>query len=269
MKKISLLIISILIASILSLNVYAEDGIEVFVSVSNGNLCLSGEKINVRDIDNDGKITINDALYCAHQEKFEGGAEEGYESSMGAYGLKIDKLWGVNNGDAFGYYVNNSSAMSLGDTLKNGDRIYAFSYTDLNNFSDTFSYFETFSVTVKENEDLSLMLSTAGYDEMWNPISLPCKNAKITVDGKVTDLMTDDDGKVTISFEKKGKYVISAVSETQNLVPPVCLINVTKEIENATPADYSVYILALASISAIISIFFVNVLLKCSKRYEK
>ena len=51
---------------------------------------------------------------------------------------------------------------------------------------------------------------------------MPVKGATITVNGEKTAIKTDANGNATISIEKNGTYVISAVSSTQTLVPPVC-----------------------------------------------
>ena len=97
----------------------ADDGTKVYVTIADkdGKLVLVQEAITVTDIDNDGKLTINDALYCAHEAKFEGGAAAGYLSEMTEYGLSLKKLWGTDNGSGYGYDVNNEGAMSLSDEV--------------------------------------------------------------------------------------------------------------------------------------------------------
>ncbi len=213
----------------------ATETTDVFVTISDatGKLVLTQEKITVTDIDNDNTLTINDALYIAHEEKYQGGATEGYESSNSAYGLSLNKLWGVANGGSYGYYVNNSSAMSLSDTINNGDYINAFVYTDLTSWSDTYCYFDVKTAQVNQNEKISFTLLSAGYDEQWNPISVPVKDAIITLNGEKTEILTDTEGKATITIENSGAFVISAVSDTQILVPPVCIANVLP-VEEAT-----------------------------------
>ena len=83
---------------------------------------------------------------------------------------------------------------------------------------------------------MTLTLSYAGYDENWNPIVLPVDGATITMNGVATAYKTDADGKVTVTLEKAGDVVISASSQTQTLVPPVCTVSVAaKEVD--TPPD--------------------------------
>lgn len=265
MKKILLILLSLSFLVFSCVNVLADDSLTVYVSISNGTLVVAYEKLSVTDIDNDGVISINDALYLAHDLKFDGGAEKGYASSMGAYGLKIDKLWGVDNGDSYGYYVNNVSAMSLGDALKNGDHVYAFLYTDLVAWSDTFSCFDKCTLTLNENESAELTLTYMGFDENWNTVVNPVKDAVLTINGVESTLKTDDEGKVVFSADKKGEYIISAKSADLNLVPPVCVVSVkekeikpiepSKPVEPAKPGDSGIALFVALSFISAFSLF--------------
>ena len=201
-----------------------ETKAEVYVTIAdeNGELALSQEKITVTDIDNDGALTINDALYAAHEAKYEGGAAAGYASSVGQYGLAIDKLWGTANGGSYGYWVNNQSAWSLADTVKEGDYINAFVYTDLTAWSDTYCFFDEYTVTGTTGDELEILLSMYVYDENYNKVLTPVEGADITVNGKDTDVKTDAEGKASIKIKEGGSYVISATSDSMILVPPVC-----------------------------------------------
>ena len=93
----------------------------VYVTVAdeNGEIVARYEKVEFTD-----GMTVDSALSALHAEKCEGG----YASAESAYGLSMTKLWGVENGGSYGYYVNNASPASLADTLKEGDHIYAFVY---------------------------------------------------------------------------------------------------------------------------------------------
>lgn len=200
---------------------------EVYVTIANGDLKIAAEPVIAADIDNDGEVTVNDALYAAHEQYYEGGAEAGYGTEYGQYGLSITKLWGAENGSGFGYYVNNVSAYSLTDKMEDGDYLTAFVYTDTINYSDTYCYFDKNTVSAKAGEEVTLTLSAAGYDDRWNPITVSVENAEITVNGVKTGLKTDKDGKVTLKLDTAGALVISAVSEDTVLVPPVCKVSVS------------------------------------------
>lgn len=219
----------ILVPPVCLATIATDDTAKVYVTVSDkdGKLVLTQEEITVTDTDKDGYLTINDALYCAHEAKYEGGAAAGYASNYGDYGLSLNKLWGTANGGSYGYYVNNNSAYSLADTVKTGDYVTAFVYTDLTAWSDTYCYFNVNTITTEAGKEISLTLSAAGYDSGYNPIVLPVEGAIITLNGEKTEYKTDKDGKVTFTVDKEGSYVISAVSDKQILVPPVCKATVT------------------------------------------
>ena len=242
MKKILCLTLTvILMLGTFSLGAFAaQTSCDVYVTISDadGRLAIAQEKITVTDIDSDGALTVNDALYLAHEAKYTGGAAAGYESAVSTYGLSLNKLWGTANGVSYGYCVNNKSALALSDTVKNGDFVNAYVYTDLVTWSDTYSYFDVNTKNVSEGESFTLTLSAAGYDASYNPLVLPVQNATITVDGTAVQYKTNEQGAVTLTLSA-GDHIISAVSDTQTLVPPVCKItvNVTQTTPDSSPAD--------------------------------
>ncbi len=229
-KTFAAAVIAALLLNLFGTGVFAADdalSANVFMTVANGELLLAQEPVEVTDYNSDGKLTIDDALYAAHEQYYEGGAEAGYGTEYGQYGLSITKLWGAENGSGFGYYVNNVSAYSLTDKMEDGDYLTAFVYTDTLNYSDTYCYFDKNTVSAKAGEEVTLTLSAAGYDDQWNPITVPAENAEITVNGVKTGLKTDKEGKVTLKLDTAGALVISAVSEDTVLVPPVCRASVS------------------------------------------
>ncbi len=242
MKKfLAVAMTGIMMLGTLKINAYANEELQaqVYVTISDekGKLALAQEKITVTDIDNDGVLTINDAFYAAHEAKYEGGAKEGYASSQGQYGIQLDKLWGTANGGSYGYCINNQSAMSLNDVIKEGDYINAYVFTDLTAWSDTYCYFEANTIETEAGKEVELKLSASGYDASWNPITIPVEGAVITVNGEKTEYTTDKDGKVTILVAAEGSYVISAVSDTMTLVPPVCKATVIMNPEPETTSS--------------------------------
>ena len=218
-----------------------EASAEVYVTISdeNGSLVLTQEPTVVTDIDGDGVLTINDALYAAHEANYDGGAEAGYSASFTDYGLSLETLWGVTNGGSYGYYVNHVSAWSLEDAITDGDYINAFVYTDLTYWSDTYCYFNVNTQSSAAGESVTLTLYANGYDENWNAVTLPVENATITLNGEETAYTTDENGAVTLSLDTAGSYVVSAISETQTLVPPVCVLTVGVLAATTTTATAS------------------------------
>ena len=122
------------------------------------------------------------------------------------------------------------SASSLADAVENGDHVYAFIYTDMTNFSDSYSYFNVnnFEVELKysDSSTTTLNLTHLAFDENWNLVKSPVAGAVITLNGEKTDFVTDENGNVNIIFSEKGEFVISAVSEDMTLVPPVAVATV-------------------------------------------
>ena len=196
-KVISMAMVLMLVLGMSNAAVFAADeDVTVYVSVSDaeGKLVLTQEAIKVTDTDNDGALTINDALYAAHEAKYNGGAEAGYASAQSEYGISLNKLWGTANGGSYGYYVNNVSAMSLSTEIKNGDYLNAYVYTDLTAWSDTYCYFDVSTISAETEKTITLTLSAAGYDANWSPVVLPVENATITINGETTEYKTDANG---------------------------------------------------------------------------
>lgn len=224
MKKFMSLLLVFLLAVSTAL---AAEPANVYVSITDeaGALVLACQAVAVTDADEDGTLTINDALLCAHAANHEKGAEA-YQSATTEYGLSLTKLWGVENGGSYGYYVNDASAWSLLDPVAEGDHVKAFVYTDLTAWSDTYTFFNAPMLTVKAGETAELTLSAAGYDESYAPITLAVEGAGITVNGEATDLTTDAEGKVALTLAEAGVYTISATSDSMTMVAPVCIITV-------------------------------------------
>lgn len=240
MKRIATALICTLGLTLCAPCVSAADAPLVTVTIADaeGNLALTQEAVSVTDTDGDGALTINDALYLAHEAGYEGGAAAGYASAQTDYGLSLLKLWGAENGSSYGYYVNSSSAMSLSDPVSDGDCIDAFVYTDLTAWSDTYCFFDVRTLEADAGSVIILTLSAASYDENWNPITVPVADAVITLNGEETAYQTDAEGKVTFSVPAGGDYVISAVSDTMTLVPPCCVAAVTgSSAETTTTTD--------------------------------
>ena len=227
-KSLCMMLAILLILSVCVIGAAAEDSepelsADVYVTIADqaGNTVLAAETVGVTDTDNDGKLTINDALYCAHEKFYEGGAAAGYGSKMTEYGLSLDKLWGSANGSSYGYYLNNVSAWSLTDPVAQGDYLAAFCYTDLVGWSDHYSYFDRFQENLNLGETFTLTYSEAGYDKDWNPVTLPVEGAVITVDGAMTEITTDAEGKAAVTINEPGHHLVSATAEGKTLVAPV------------------------------------------------
>lgn len=206
--------------------VVAADPIEVTVTISvEGTLVLTRASVTAHDQNSDGVISVDEVLYFAHEDYYEGGAEAGYASGETEYGVSLMKLWGDESG-AFGYCVDDVSAWSLADPVQKGQHVAAYVYADQVSWGDQYCFFN-FQTASSYTGELTVLLSANGYDAEWNPVTVPVVGATLTLGGEPTEYVTDENGSVTIQLEQKGKYILSAVSESQTLVPPTALITVS------------------------------------------
>lgn len=228
----------------------AGESTEVFVTISDGSLVLTLGRVTVTDTDGDGALTINDALFLAHDSFYEGGAAAGYASEKTTFGLSLTKLWGVANGGSYSYCVNNVPASSLADTVSDGDHIAAYLYTDTEGFSDVYCYFASFTASAVVGQPVTLTLNAVAYDESWQVIAKPVAGAELTVNGEKTGLVTDAEGKVTYTPASEGELIVSAVSESARLVPPVLALSVSPASPDSADGTLAVLALCAAALAA-------------------
>lgn len=222
---LSVTLVPALAEGILLISPAPSDGAEVYVTISRmGELVAAQAAVFVTDIDEDGVLTVNDALCCAHESLYEGGAESGYAAVDSDWGVSLTMLWGDVSGN-YGYWLNNESCWSLNDVVDDGDYLTAFVYADAETWSDAYSYFNMNAAEVAVGDVLELTLTyNSGYDADWNFLYAPCAGAVVT-DGS-SEYVSDDNGKVSVSFDKAGTYTLTASSESATLVPPVCTVTV-------------------------------------------
>lgn len=236
-KTFSMLAALLLVLTVAVLPVMAEgeDAITVYVNLSNaGDLVMAHEAIAVTDVDGDGALTIQDALTLAHDAKFEGGAAEGFAAVDSDYGPMITKMWGVENGGSYGYYLNNNMAYSLLDPVAEGDCLTAYVYADAMGFSDVYTYFEVSEAQGTAGEELALTLYQVGFDANFAPVSSPLSGASVTMDGEEV-AVTDENGNAIFVPATEGTFVLSAASAEMTLVPPVCILTVAAGEAAAEP----------------------------------
>ena len=234
--QITILLVALLLICQSVMPAFAQDATTVYVTISDGEgkLVLSHAAVSVTDVDEDNQLTIHDTLYCAHEQYYPGGAQAGYLAETSAWGLSLMKLWGVENGGSYGYYLNNASPQGLTDSVGDGDTVKAFVYTDTATFSDTFSYFDQDKITLEEAGEVTLTLQSVSFDyETFTPVVTPIAGAKIFVGGQDTGVVTDAAGQCTIAVSTS--CVISAMSDTVTLVPPVCVVEMSSsEVQDET-----------------------------------
>lgn len=213
----------------------AVDSMNVFVTISNGETLISQESVTVSDVDGDGALSLHDALFCAHEQYYEGGAAKGYEMQETEWGKSLLKVCGIENGCSYGYFVNHESADNLDFKLTENCYVDVFAYTDLDTFSDTYSYFDNRSVECSEDGSVTLSLYTKSYDENFNLVENVLADARILLNGEASSYRTDSNGKVTLIPDNSSDCVVSAVCDELLLVPPIAVIHSTDN--NITNSD--------------------------------
>ena len=205
---------------------HTADSISVTVRVNgaDGSFEIVNEAIDVTDVDKDGKYTISDALYCAHDAKYDGEGL-GFATADTEYGLSLTMLWGDTSG-AFGYYLNNVSSMSLSDEVKEGDLVVAYIYRDQATWSDSYTSFDKDYTSVAVGETVALTLNGQGYDANFAVVTSPISGAVITVNGQATEYVTLEDGTVSISFDTAGTYEVAVETEGNYYVAALCIVEV-------------------------------------------
>ena len=224
MKKLLALFLSLVLV-MCTATVFADDTVLVTVTISDGALQVVQLPVEIIDTDDDGVLTLNDALCLAHEIAYEGGANAGFGSESSEWGITLTMLWGVMNGGSYGYCINNEPAMSLSAPIADGDSIYAYVYSDTASFTDMYCWFDRSVCDAEAGSEIILTLTGTGYDENWAPVNAPVSGASVTIDGEVSGLITDENGQFTLSVTDDATHIISAFSNTQVLVPPFCVLN--------------------------------------------
>ena len=92
MKK-SVILISALAASMIPFSAFsasaAEDSANIHITITMEEKVLDTE-LTVKDCDNDGRLTVDDALFEAHEQFYPGGAAAGFSKDYAWY------IWGLN-----------------------------------------------------------------------------------------------------------------------------------------------------------------------------
>ena len=193
--------------------------------------------VTVTDINNDGKLTYDEALIAAHNEYYEGGSSAGYSSEEGDYGLALKKLWGDSSG-AFGYWNNDNSCWSLSDEVADGDELTAFVYKDQKNWTDAYTRFENGIYMITADVAWTPVLERAVYNSETGGYTFESfTGAKLVAydsDRKPLseDLYTVDGDSVT--FAKGGTYyLVSQGTDSMTLVPSVTKVIADRNDQNS------------------------------------
>ena len=240
MKKFLALLLALTMAlSLVTTGAWAADSIQVTVTIANQGAIAVGKNdtlmaqvpVTVTDLNKDGKFTYDEAMTAAHKAYYEKG-----EAGFAMDGSMCSMLWGVETKNLCFYRNNEQTGFINEQSITANDNLVAFPYMDTTGFSDRYGFFNQETVSAKTDEAVTLNLQGQGYNESFVMTTEPVVGAELEVyqNGKFQKLnvVTDDKGNSTISFDKAGKYVVSAQKSGIKWVPPVCIVTVTDQ----TPA---------------------------------
>lgn len=216
--------------SLLPIGVMAADSITVYASVvRNGEFVTGKDGSIIAHIPvtvNSQEPTIDNAFTALHETYYTDGTS-GYRTTQMDKYTAVTKFWGVES-EYVGYYNNNNFATGLAESVDDGAHLVLWFYQDTS-WSDTYTYFDKTTATVACGNALDLTLMQEG--------GTPLSDAIITVDGaEVSGMTTDAEGKVSLSFEEGGTYIVSAKSADSYIVSPVCIVTAIEE--GKTDAEY-------------------------------
>ena len=252
LRRLAAVLCITVLASFMNLSVYADGTtVKAYITISKyGEIVKdkNGEYVAESEITLQGKesYTLDDAFKEAHDLFYDGGAEAGYGTEIGDYGLSVTKVWGDTSGK-FGYQMNLGTVSVWGPTqaVNDGDYIDLAVYE--NYYPDTESYAK-FDAYTKEtaNGKTELTLFESYYGENWETLFKPCANAEILIDGEKTGIFTDENGKANLTVYLPGTHIVSA-KKTKELVnvlteekvtvnaltAPACILNVDMSYDDA------------------------------------
>ncbi len=242
MKKrlLSLLLALTMALSLATTGAWAadQDSIQVTVTIANqgaiavgkNNTLMARVPVTVTDRNGDGEIKYDDAMIAVHKAYCEQG-----EAGFAMDGSMCSMLWGVETKNLCFYRNNEQTVYIDGQSITANDNLVAFPYMDTTGFTDQYGFFNQETVSAKTDEAVTLNLQGQGY-KSWVMTTEPVVGAELEVyrNGQFQKLnvVTDDKGDATFSFNKTGTYVVSAKKAGAYLVPPVCIVTVTDQ----TPA---------------------------------
>ena len=243
--------LSILLAIVLAISslgagtaVFADEQNEITVeySVYDGEFLQEPTAITVTaDLsdkygftDEGSEPTILDVTIAAHLDML--GSTDSFSVASGWVSSAFDKQAGN-----FFYRISGNYTNGLNDAVKDGDYLEYMFYQDAVGWSDNYTYFNTRNADIFTKQSITLTLTKDGFDSYWNPVVGTAVNAAVTVNGEITG-RTDENGEITLSFDKAGTYKISTENNIDGapIFAPWCLINV-EETKLVTYLDKEIY----------------------------
>ena len=222
--------------------VLAADEVTVYVSVSDQGVpaqTKDGEAAVQLAVTVPAGSTVEDAIIAAHTAYCPDGAE-GWEKAESDWGMSMTRIWGSYDGVG-AWYLNGVMPMEQAwdVTATDGDYVDLVLYRE--DWSDSYAVFDKRTAAATVGEAVTLTLTHDVFDENWvaSPEGLAGSIVKLA-DG--TELgTTDEEGKITLTFNKAGTYLVTAEDPDLPITAPACVITVA-EAAPAPAANITVYV---------------------------
>lgn len=155
------------------------------------------------------------------------------------------------------YTLNNESSWyALNEQpLQDGDVLDVYLLKDW--MTDTYSFFDINNIDAKGGEEVRIRLYRHVLDySTWEVSVQPYSNCEILINGQKAGYVTDDNGYVTLSFNKAGLYEVSTMPREDNISLTCAYINVISDRTacinqyndySDIAADYSSYVFKAVS----------------------
>ncbi|MDR1961973.1 MAG: DUF4430 domain-containing protein, partial [Gracilibacteraceae bacterium] len=184
-----------------------------------------------------------------------------------AFGAYLNSILGVAGDSADSTYwmeiLNDASGMGAGvDELREGDDLVL----SLAHFDAAAAFFTAGEVKAMPGEAFTLTLRAGTYDTDFMPVTEAVAGATILISEKngaaatqPTEWVTDQEGRVSLTLNETGSYVISAVrlspgGDYIDITRPYCLVTVSAEaLSDAESVAGAKAALRLGDLSAVVS----------------
>lgn len=175
---------------------------------------VANKTITVKDLDANGKHSYDEALIALHKAQL---SEDGYVTSESSYGgLKVDKLWGIETGNCM-FYKNDKALEETVDaaTVSRNDALYVSINKDDTYYSDKYTKFNVTSKEITKGQSVELTLTDGDGKALAGIAIGTWKDGKFeALEGKVTD----ENGKVTLTYPEAGTYLVTAQGSVKDMV---------------------------------------------------
>lgn len=217
------------------------DDAQITVTISNaGTLVMAQEEVTVTDRNEDGMLSVNEALYAAHEAGYAGGADAGYLATSNG---TVTRLWGVDT-YGVGFFLNHGSCNSANDEVEAGDNLVAWIYEDTTAWSDAYGKWTDENASATTGTAMTVSLEKAGYDDNWNVVfsamsgaTIKAYNADLT-EANVCTVTDNEDGTYAVTFTTAGEYYLVATgNDSTILVPTVRKVSVAQGAATTIPGD--------------------------------